>query len=179
MRYDVRVTSHEGQGISNHQQIVCLFVLADIKQNIKAPCYWPFVRGIHRWLLFFFIQCIPPQITMAVICGDFRTSLSSILVVVHGSNWFGYTECQLYKASIFYGQTDTWVNKTSFGTIINRSCSVTEINFIITSRNGTAFHFRVSGPLWGESTGDPWYPPTERSVTRTLMFSLMNTWSTC
>ena len=22
---------------------------AQIKENIKAPCHWPFVRGIHRW----------------------------------------------------------------------------------------------------------------------------------
>ena len=24
------------------------FILAEIKENIKAPRYWPFVRGIHR-----------------------------------------------------------------------------------------------------------------------------------
>ena len=25
------------------------FIEAQIKENIKAPRYWPFVRGIHRW----------------------------------------------------------------------------------------------------------------------------------
>ena len=25
------------------------FVQAQIKENIKAPRHWPFVRGIHRW----------------------------------------------------------------------------------------------------------------------------------
>ena len=30
--------------------IVYLTIIeAQIKENIKAPRYWPFVRGIHRW----------------------------------------------------------------------------------------------------------------------------------
>ena len=28
----------------------CLFQ-ADIKGNVKAPHHWPFVKGIHRWLV--------------------------------------------------------------------------------------------------------------------------------
>ena len=32
-------------------QFVQPFVQAYIIEKIKAPCYWPLVRGIHRWLV--------------------------------------------------------------------------------------------------------------------------------
>ena len=27
------------------------FIQVQIKENMKAPCYWPFVQGIHWWLV--------------------------------------------------------------------------------------------------------------------------------
>ena len=42
---------HEQLSISNYQQLDCLFnslLRPKKKNNIKAPHYWPFVRGIHH-----------------------------------------------------------------------------------------------------------------------------------
>ena len=43
---------NERDGVLNHQPhdflLICLFKVY-IKQNIKAPRNWPFVRGINRW----------------------------------------------------------------------------------------------------------------------------------
>ena len=38
---------------SNHWQLNCLFnsSFQPTMENIKAPHYWPFVRGIHQWLV--------------------------------------------------------------------------------------------------------------------------------
>ena len=49
------------------------------------------------------------------------------------------------------------------------SCDI----YIMMSGNGSAF--RVTGPLWGESTGHRWISPYKRPVTHAFMFSLMLT----
>ena len=53
------VTSRERHGLSDHRQLDCLFNTFKLTTNIsrhvyiyennKAPHYWPFVKGIHRW----------------------------------------------------------------------------------------------------------------------------------
>ena len=39
-------------------------------------------------------------------------------------------------------------------------------SFMMTSSNGNIF--RVTGPLWGESTGDQWIPLTQRPLTQSF-----------
>ena len=46
---------------------------------------------------------------------------------------------------------------------------------MMTSSNGKIF--RVTGPLWGESTGHRWIPFTKASDSGALMFSLICTWT--
>ena len=45
----ITVMSYEQHSVTNHQQLDCLFnsLFRGQKINIKAPHYWPFVRGIH------------------------------------------------------------------------------------------------------------------------------------
>ena len=45
------MTSHERHGALNRRQSDCFkqFVRANLKETIKAPHYWPFVKGILRW----------------------------------------------------------------------------------------------------------------------------------
>ena len=46
--YHFTATSNDRHGVSNYQTIVC----SDYQQrNITAPSYWPFLKGIHRWLV--------------------------------------------------------------------------------------------------------------------------------
>ena len=49
----MRVTSHERHGISNLWQLGCLFdsFFRSTSKNSKALHHWPFVRGIHQWLV--------------------------------------------------------------------------------------------------------------------------------
>ena len=45
----------------------------------------------------------------------------------------------------------------------------------MTSWNGNIF--RITGPLWGESTGNRWIPLTQGKSRRALMFSLVDDWT--
>ena len=53
-------------------------------------------------------------------------------------------------------------------------CNVDMPVFVMASSSGNIF--RVTGPLWGESTGDLWIPPTKDSDTE-LWCSLMGVWT--
>ena len=44
-----KVTSHEHHGGWNHRQLDSLFNSLFSPENMKVPCHWPFVRGIHEW----------------------------------------------------------------------------------------------------------------------------------
>ena len=49
----IKVTSQEHYGISNHRQHDCLFncLFRLALKKCQSPHYWPFVRGIHQWLV--------------------------------------------------------------------------------------------------------------------------------
>ena len=47
----IAVVLHEGHGVSNHRKpSICSTVCSGAHQRkYQNQCYWPFVRGIHRW----------------------------------------------------------------------------------------------------------------------------------
>ena len=47
--FNHNLESHKHHGVSNHQQLDCLFNRLSSKKNTKALHYWHFVRGIY-WL---------------------------------------------------------------------------------------------------------------------------------
>ena len=47
--------------------------------------------------------------------------------------------------------------------------------YMMTSSNGSVF--RITGPMWGESTGPRWIPLTKASDAELLMFSLICAWT--
>ena len=51
--HSITITSHERRVVSNHRSFDCLFnSLCGLKsKRHQSPHHWPFVRGIHRWLV--------------------------------------------------------------------------------------------------------------------------------
>ena len=49
--YGQCMAPHKRHGLSNHRLIECLFssLFMLTTKKISSPCYWPFVRGMHRW----------------------------------------------------------------------------------------------------------------------------------
>ena len=52
-RINITMTSHERHVVSNHQSFDCFFnsLCGLTSKKHQIPHYWPFVRGIHGWLV--------------------------------------------------------------------------------------------------------------------------------
>ena len=50
-RYSDVIMSTEASPFTGASIVYLTVFHAEIKENMKAPHYWPFVRGIHRWLV--------------------------------------------------------------------------------------------------------------------------------
>ena len=79
------VTSQERHGISSHRRLLILQKLLQAKkqENIKAPHYWPFVKGIQQWPM----VCLHkgPLIRIACLCHDV------IMTSAHPSSHISFT----------------------------------------------------------------------------------------
>ena len=115
------------------------------------PRNWPFVRGIHR------SPVNSPH------KGQWRGALVFCLICVWINDWVNNREAgDLRRYRAHY---DVIV------TICHHADCFIENNVM------TGHIFRVTGLLWGESTGDRWIPLTNGQWRGALMSSLMYAWT--
>ena len=120
---------HNEADVSNRQPFDCLlnrFFQAQIKENTKAPRYWPLCGGIHRWLvssshkgpvkrkMFSFddvIMYIPQSVFLceSTLFTPFRPSVgrrirvcSIISTILTALIWFSVCEWSLWRSCVAY-----------------------------------------------------------------------------
>ena len=167
------------------------------------PCYSPFVRGIHQWLvdsshtgtpmwaLMFSLctVCAPFFIWMSIMNHLGAISLTSIPEIVSVSS----ADFHISYSNVMC-KISSWLEQ-SFGTFIddNLSKNITLqwrhneldgisnyqhlnslLNRLFRRRSQKTSKLHVTGPLWGEINGDRWIPCTNCQLRRKCFHLMMS-----